>query len=147
MTLVAGPPCGGKSTFVAGQASFGDMLVDFDLLAGCLGMTRGHGYPDGVREFAGVAKDAVLARFVAGEHGVSRLWIIKCAPGREERAGFRERFNADVVVVTASRKVCQDRAVEGRPSAWLDGIDQWFDGYEPDVRDRVVMTDAKGATS
>ena len=42
ITIVLGPPCGGKSTYVAEQAQSGDVVVDYDALAQALGSPTPH---------------------------------------------------------------------------------------------------------
>lgn len=64
LTVVVGPPCAGKSTYVRRMARTGDVAVDYDALAAALGSDRAHEAPRAVADVAFHARDAAIARCI-----------------------------------------------------------------------------------
>jgi hypothetical protein len=130
--LVAGPPCGGKTTFVADRARRGERVVDFDDIVEGLGGAR-------------YQADPAMAA-AAGRIWVASLpadWVVWCAPRRRDRGRFREQHQAQVVVVMASLEECLRRADADRPPPWQAAIRAWFAAWEPSRsgREFIVRTD------
>lgn len=139
LTLIAGPPCGGKNTYLAGQAGPQDLIVDFDALAVALQPSgRSHGHVAAHKPLVCEARDAVLERLRLGGHGVRRAWVIASAPRRADRERYRHRYAARVVVVMSPEEVCLRRAMGQRPDSWAGYVRDWFAAYEPDERDELV---------
>ncbi|UBU10018.1 AAA family ATPase [Nonomuraea gerenzanensis] len=143
VTLVAGPPCSGKSTYVREQALASDLVVDYDALAAALRVDGElYAHLDSHRPFVTEARDAVLDRVVLGNHGVRRVWVMASAAKRAVRESYRRRYGAAVVVVWAPEEVCLRRAMGERPAAWWGHVRGWFEAYEADERDLVVRETA-----
>ena len=88
--LVAGPPCAGKSTYVASHARPGDLVLDQD----ALGRTR---------------YDQLIRRVATMTDGTA--WVIRSAPGQRARDAFARRVGAtDTVLLLASRAELNARA-------------------------------------
>lgn len=138
MTLVAGPPCGGKSTFVRDHAEPGDLIVDWDLLLMAITPGGHHMDPGPLRPYLAAARDAILARLRTCPW--QRAWIINSAPSRTRRESYRTQYGAGSVVVMAPREVCLTRARTQRPGRWTLYIDRWFERYEADPSDEVIYT-------
>jgi hypothetical protein len=117
--LVAGPPCGGKTTYVAEHAAPGQSVVDFDAIVEGLGGVRYQATP----EIAVQAQRIWTASLPAP-------WVIWCAPRRRDRGRFRSQYQAQVIVVMASLAECLKRA-EDRPPIWQEHIRAWFAAWEP----------------
>ena len=56
LTVVVGPPCAGKSTYIRRMARSGDVLIDYDALARALGSDRAHEAPPNVADAAYFAR-------------------------------------------------------------------------------------------
>jgi hypothetical protein len=117
ITVVTGPPCSGKSTYIRENAAVDDIVIDLDVLALAL-TTEGmesHGYSDYVRK---VARDARLAavksaiRLAQGERYLG-VWIVHSDPSVEDRRGYRA-VNAQMVEMNPGKAVCLQR-LEFRP--------------------------------
>jgi len=128
-TLVWGPPCAGKNTYVDRHRKPGDMIVDFDAIIEALGAAGGHDQPAALRPFTFDCLDAVMARLASGNHIVTRAWVILSAPAIADRDPFR---GGKVVGLVPGIDVCKARAKAERPEAWLGYIDNWFAKYEPE---------------
>lgn len=139
VTLIAGPPCSGKSTYLLRHAGPEDLVVDYDALAAAVRPTGStHGHPESHRHLVWEARDAILERLRLGSHGVRRAWIIAAAPRRKDRDRYRDRYGADVVIVMSPEDVCLRRALGERPEGFYQHVRAWFGAYEHDPRDTVV---------
>lgn len=120
VTLVTGPPCAGKSTYVRQHAQPEDLVLDRDEL-------------DGERQMlAGLQQVAAMSDGCA--------WVIRCVPDPVERAELAGQIEADdVLVLLPSRNQLKDRAKQRpKPLAQFASIDRWFSRYSPWSGDRVV---------
>lgn len=129
-TLVWGPPCAGKNTYVEQHRQPGDMVVDFDAVMIALGGAGGHDQPTALRPFVFDCIDAVMRRLASGNHVVGRAWVIQSAPTRVDRDPFR---SGQLVGLVTDIETCKDRAKRERPDAWLGYIDSWYAKYEPEA--------------
>lgn len=137
VTLVTGPPCGGKSTYVQDQRAPGDLVLDLDALLEALSGQAGHDQPEALRPLALDARDAVLQRLWTGRHAVRRAWIILCAPTSIDRAPFVAK-GCRVVLCTASPDTLLRRAKRERPERWVRLVAQWLDVADQYGVDEVV---------
>ncbi len=133
LTLVAGPPCGGKSMYARGHAQPGDLVLDSDSLYEAFGGDR-YANSEEHRPFVWAAFFAVVAEQRKQLDAGFRLWVVQCAPGRETRDRYREMNGAEVVVLETPIEVCLDRAKD-RPPAWGGFIRDWWSAYETDEND------------
>lgn len=119
ITVVTGPPCGGKSTFIRSQAQPGDIVVDMDRLALALSVegTAPFEYDSRVREVAKAARYAAVKQALLVAQGDRRLnvWIIDTDPSDDMRRFYRV-YNCRFEEVNPGRDVCLER-LQARPVA------------------------------
>ena len=125
--VVVGPPCAGKSTYVAEHRSPGEVVVDFDALAMALGSSSSHAAGGAVREAAFAARDAAVGSVLDAGAG----WIIHTSPKAAAVARY-EAAGAEFVLLDPGADVCRARAAE-RPEGTLERIDAWYES-PPAVR-------------
>ena len=93
LTVVTGPPCGGKSTFIRESAKPGDIIVDMDRIALALSVdgTEPFQYSDLVRLVAREARKAAVKAALGVAQAERRLgvWIIHTDPSNDERSVYR----------------------------------------------------------
>jgi len=107
ITVITGPPCSGKTTWVREHAKPGDLIIDFDLIAQALGSPESHDHPDWIREVTAAAWAAAIRRATQDRHKVA--WIIDSRP-RPERQQAYDRARARHVRLTASKDDLHRRA-------------------------------------
>jgi rare lipoprotein A (peptidoglycan hydrolase) len=131
LTVVTGPPCGGKSTYVRAHRKPGDLVVDLDQLAQALGYPSaqirwGDTHP-AVRA-ARTARTQVIRALLHGEIR-GDAWVIDTRPDRAMRAQY-ERAGARFHTADPGEAVCQERAADRDPST-LEGIASWYGDQAP----------------
>ncbi len=140
ITLVAGPPGSGKSTYVRRHQRPGDLVVDWDLLIGALagqpGEARHLSQRQTILPYASIARDAVIAALAAEGMRGANAWVIAMVPRAEERQALRERLHAQTVVLAVPLAVCQQR-IQGDTQRghvldqWIPRIQHWWEAYTP----------------
>ena len=127
LTVVTGPPCSGKTTWVRDHAQAGDVVVDLDQLG--LALTVGvehHAYPPAVRRVAIHARRAAVSAAIAEHHRGASVWVVHSRPTSAQRAMYR-RNGGRLVVMAESMRVLVDRAQAERPAWVLDLLARWRD--------------------
>lgn len=124
LTVITGPPCAGKTSYVAARRQPGDLVIDFDALAGALGSDAGHGHDPWLARVAAAAwSQAVRAALAA--HPGHRAWVIDARPSASRIAAYR-RAGATVTALRADAAELHRRAsADGRPGSCHEAIDQW----------------------
>lgn len=112
LTVVTGPPCSGKSTYIGARAGADDIVIDLDRIALALAAegTESHDYPDHVRTVARRARVAAIDAAL----GYSRrfgVWIIEAAPS-PGAVKFYIRRGARIVTCSASPEELAERAAK-----------------------------------
>lgn len=125
ITVVVGPPCAGKSTYIEEQRAPGDVVVDFDKLALALGSDQPHAAPDAVREVAFSARKSAIGRVLKGVDAAA--WIIHTSPWPGQLGRYAEA-GAEIVLLDPGLEECLARAQsDDRPEGTEDAIRQWYD--------------------
>ena len=131
-TLVWGPPCAGKTTYVLEHKQPGDVVIDYDTLAVALGSPHTHDHPDHLRPI-------VLATWMAAIHEAERqpvaLWLIKTSPTAADKTKATRH-----ILMPTTREECEARARRERPDSWLQLIANWYTRYDPAGHARIAAT-------
>lgn len=139
VTLVCGPPCSGKSTYVAQHAQPGELIACHDTEARRAGSPRTHDHLPGHRAAAEVAYWRLVERIAASHDG--RAWVIRTAPRPEQRQQLAEQLRADRVVVLAPpmAAVLHRAELDRRSRRTFGLIRGWYDRYAPAPCDTDVI--------
>lgn len=135
MILVAGPPCGGKTTYVRAHADATDVVLDFDDIVEHITGDRYARTPAVMDQARREWKDALP----------QADWVIWTAPRRQQRGRIRTQYDATIVVVTASFDTCLRRASDARPPLWQTMVRTWFAEWEPSRSGREQIVDTTHA--
>lgn len=142
LTVVTGPPCSGKTTYVERRRRAGDIVVDLDAIAVALGYSFDHvDWTDDPRspvvdlalDVHRVLVGALLNRepFVKLPPSTRAVWVIDSDPIAWRLAKYRAR-GAEVVELDPGRASCRARAVEDRrPASTFEQIDAWYADRAP----------------
>lgn len=127
VTLVVGPPCGGKTTWVMRNAQPGDVVVDHDHIARRLGSPSLWRHPRAIADQAEQIVHAMMLD-IARAHTV-RAWVIRTAPERWKREQLAQLLRADnVEIVDPGFMTCINRSRrDGRPAGTETAIRKWYE--------------------
>lgn len=126
ITVVIGPPCAGKSTFVGENAADDDVVVDFDKLAIAFGSKASHDAPAAIRSVTHAAREAAIDLILGGVD--SDAWIIHSSPTPEQMTRY-ETAGAQIEKIDPGIDVCLERASQNGRPAWTEGaINRWYAG-------------------
>jgi len=114
ITLVTGPPCSGKTTYVQQHMQPGDLVIDYDALAVALGSPDTHDHPKQLVPYIMQARDAVIDR-IQRDRTLKQAWLIRTRPRPSDLAIATEHIALDT-----PREECLRRAIAaGRPTATI----------------------------
>jgi hypothetical protein len=125
LTVVTGPPCSGKSTWVKQHARPGDIVIDFDVIAQALGSPSVHGHSPALTQVAAEARHAAIAEAITQHHKGARVFVVDTQPGEKRRWQY-DHAGAKWVNLTATPDELHARCSRERPAAWHARIDQWL---------------------
>ena len=131
LTVVTGPPCGGKSTFVAENCKPGDIIIDMDRLALALSPegTKPFEYGEATRLVARQARKAAVNAALGVAQGQRRMgvWVIHTDPSNDERSVYRFA-GARFVEMNPGRLECL-RRLKSRPLMNQQRVREVIDVY------------------
>lgn len=123
VVAVLGPPCSGKTTFVAATAGPADVVIDFDALAVALGSRERYDHSKAHLAVAHAAREAAVERALRSVSPPARIFVILSTFSQLAQFGLS---GVPTHVMETSLDECERRAVAaGRTAAVLDMIRHW----------------------
>lgn len=143
VTLVTGPPCSGKSTYVDQHAGAGDVVVCHDREARRAGSRRRHEHLQVHRTAAEVRWRALVVDVAAA--ATITAWVIRCVERGDERQALAEQLRATAVVLLVPPvQVALHRAeLDHREPRTFGLIRGWYDRFSPAPCDTIVAADVR----
>lgn len=124
VTLVVGPPCAGKTTYVQQHALPDDIVIDWDMLAVEAGSPVAHDHAEQHRLAANAARKQLEQQIVDTDD--VRAWIIRTLPSPTDRTSVMRRLRATrLEVIDPGPQTCLARAA--------------LDQRDPDI-DAAILT-------
>jgi AAA domain len=134
LTVVTGPPCSGKTTYVRQHARPGDIIVDFDAIAQALGSPVSHGHDEQLREVTAAAWAGAVRGAITQRQAGRRAWIVDARPKPYRSERYRQA-GARIVHLEAEAAELHRRAdAAGRPAVWHQRIDEFVADHDPQPR-------------
>ena len=135
ITVVAGPPGSGKTTYVHKHMSEGDLVIDLDAIAVALGSPTTHLHSAIYLPFMLTIRDALLERLYEPSD-IGHVWYIATAPLNKQR---RMWWQAKVIVLETSLDTCLESiASRGNEDTYIRLINEWWDKYETNPADTII---------
>jgi hypothetical protein len=125
LTVIIGPPCSGKSTYVREHARPGDVVIDFDIIAQAFGSPDGHGHARMFELVTVAAWSAAVTAAISCHRRGARVWIVDTDPHKARRQRYHIA-GARFVRLAAPRAELHRRADAERPELWHRRIDEWL---------------------
>lgn len=127
LTVITGPPCSGKSTYLREHAQPGEIVIDFDALTQALGSPNPHDHSDPIRAVTIDMRRAAIRSAIQQHERGATVWIVDCNP-ESRMAG------AEVVSLSADPAELHRRASAERPAMWHELIDRHLTKRPPRSR-------------
>ena len=125
LTIVCGPPCSGKSTFVQERCKQGDQVIDLDLISRQIEPN----YRPWQKTDFELLRRAVRVRNLLllrlSKLHTGRAWFIVSAPTSEERQWWKLRLGGELVLMQTPIDECKRRALARNTPHAVHGIDAW----------------------
>lgn len=142
IVYVVGPSCAGKSTLVRSLLKDGDVVVDFDAIAGALGAMTPHSAKGHVKDLC--FKVRTLVEGVVLEKDLD-AWVIRSELKPDEIKALGES-GAKFLVVDPGVDVAIERALmDGRPDGTVERIKQWYENPPEIPDDHLYNTGRKSS--
>lgn len=124
LTIVCGPPAGGKSTYVADMAGPGDIVIDLDRITERLTGRPGHQRGTAHLDAAIRVRNAMLGEL--SRASARRAFFVASAPSHAERHWWSTTLGGVVVVIDPGEQTCMARVVE-RGTPWMRAaVAAWY---------------------
>lgn len=126
LTILSGPPCSGKTTYIAKNAKPGDITIDLDSIM----MRLQPGYRHWSDALTGDllnaairARNAMLGSLSRAKGG--RAWFIVSAPTQAERDWWQAKLGGEVILLHPGVDECKRRALTRETPKAIKGVDEW----------------------
>jgi len=125
ITVIIGPPCGGKSTLVRSNRESDDVIVDYDSIAMALGASISHNSTGSIRDVAlGMRYRAIDLILKGIEHPA---WVIHTRPSPDLIARYHQA-GAHFELCDPGKDVCLQRATDDERGGEVESvINDWYD--------------------
>lgn len=131
LTIVAGAPGSGKTTYVNEHKTWGDLVIDVDAIFAALSGLSWYDKPVGLLPFVLEARDAILQR-LSSESEVRRAWFITGEADVDKLKGLKEQLGATRLIVMDTpqhecyKRIANDERRAKQAKQQNELVDKWF---------------------
>ena len=129
--LVYGPPCSGKSTWVAETAGRDDIVVDMDSIWQMISINDKYIKPPRLKSNVFAVRDCLIDQIKTRYGKWKNAYIVGGYPLYMDRFRLCEALGAEPIFVKELKTVCLSRAND-RPGDWKQFVEDWFDTFVED---------------
>lgn len=133
--LVYGAPLSGKTTYVSGIMSEGDLIIDIDSIWQCVSGLPRYKKPGRLRAIVFKVRDSLIESVKYRYGKWNNCYIIGGYPLQSERERLARELGAREVFIEATKDECMARLEDiddGRDrDEWAQFIADWFAQYSP----------------
>lgn len=126
LTIVCGPPCSGKTTFVQERRKDGDQIIDLDVISRQLEPNYRPWQQTDFELLRRAIRMRNLLLLRLSKLNTGRAWFIVSSPASEEREWWKSRLGGEVVLMSTPIDECKRRALVRNTPHAVQGIDAWF---------------------
>lgn len=133
VVLVYGPPCSGKSTWVAQQMVRGDLVVDMDFLYHAVSGCCMYDKPDALSMVVYRIRDNVLDSIKTRLGKWQTAYVVGGYPFKAKREALAKELGAELMFIDTPMDQCMVNADASRgihAADWKRYIQKWFDDFE-----------------
>lgn len=142
LTIVCGPPAGGKSTWVKAQAGLSDLVIDLDVIASTLSGEPLHTWNRDKWLTPAVRTRNDLLADIGRMADVPAAWLIVGEPQPDRRQWWQDKLKPLTIVVletTPAECIARTRRDPARAiGSTIEAIGRWWSEYERREGDRLV---------
>lgn len=133
VTVVAGPPGAGKTTYVNERKRWGDLVVDVDAIYAALSGLDWYEKPAPLLPFVLAARDAIIAR-LRQANDVQRAWVITSEGERSKLTALASSLDAELIVLDVdasecNRRIANDDRRKRNHQHWQSIVERWWSNW------------------
>lgn len=138
VTLIAGPPCSGKSTYVKHHIPNDWACFEKERIEISLRHPEQNTRPDGFFDVSEKLRETVL-EFCRTPSVLGGVAIVEMAPDYRRREWYEEELDAEVVVLDPGMEACLNRARQREnPHQNTKTIRDWYSVFVPRSSDTII---------
>ena len=128
ITIVSGPPCAGKNTYIKNNRKKGDVVWDFDKIHSALTGELSHKHIEKVRKYIFSMRNQFYIDLKTEKE--LKVWIINSSPLKLVRQNLAKDLDAEIIYIKRSKEECLNVANNERPEEWKSYINSYFERFE-----------------
>ena len=143
LTVIAGPPGSGKTTYAKEHMGSNDILIGLDVIMSEISGSSMHQAGKEYLDRAIAIRNDIL-RSLARPSRYSKAWLISSSPQISQRQFYRDKLGAletivmEVDPVECKNRLRNDTARTRYLSEFISGVDKWWTEYQRSPLDTVI---------
>jgi len=141
--IICGLSGAGRTTYCREKASYGDLILDVDMLFHAISGLPVYEKPESLLDLVLHLRDTTIDYISPDDNPFYNAWIITGGSNLKQRLDLRERLDATVIVLEVSptecmRRIANDPRRADKVALWQDLVYRWWDDYVEYPEDVVI---------